>query len=120
MAHASFLPIRVFYGLGSAFGRCRGHIFYKSIGDHGFFVIFLHETVGPRRWSATFIGLAGVLIIVRPGTSAFQFVSLLPIMAAVGYALLHILTRRIGGTESAATMTFYIQLTFIFVSLVLV
>ncbi|MFZ8872969.1 MAG: DMT family transporter [Paracoccaceae bacterium] len=82
-----------------------------------FSVIFLHETVGPRRWSATFIGLAGVLIIVRPGTSAFQFVSLLPIMAAVGYALLHILTRRIGGTESAATMTFYIQLTFIFVSL---
>jgi len=81
-----------------------------------FSVIFLHETVGPRRWSATFIGLAGVLIIVRPGTSAFQFVSLLPIMAAVGYALLHILTRRIGGTESAATMTFYIQLTFIFVS----
>lgn len=82
-----------------------------------FSVVFLRETVGLRRWSATLIGLIGVLIILRPGTSAFQTVSILPIMAAVGYALLHILTRRIGGTESAATMTFYIQLTFIIVSL---
>ena len=70
-----------------------------------------------RRWSATLIGSLVVLIIVRPGTSAFQIVSILPMMVAVGYALLHILTRRSGGTESAATMTFYIQLTFIIVSL---
>ena len=82
-----------------------------------FSVVFLRENVGSRRWSATLIGLIGVLIILRPGTSAFQIVSILPIMAAVGYALLHILTRCIGGTESAATMTFYIQLTFIVVSL---
>ena len=82
-----------------------------------FSVVFLREIVGLRRWSATVIGLIGVLIIVRPGTSAFQIVSILPIMAAVGYAFLHILTRRIGGTESATTMTFYIQLTFIIVSL---
>ncbi len=82
-----------------------------------FSIVFLRETVGARRWSATIIGLIGVLIIVRPGTSSFQIVYLLPIMAAVGYAFLHILTRRIGGTESAATMTFYIQITFIVVSL---
>lgn len=82
-----------------------------------FSIVFLRETVGSLRWSATLIGLIGVLIIVRPGTSAFQIVFILPIMAAVGYALLHIVTRRIGETESAATMTFYIQLTFIIVSL---
>ena len=73
--------------------------------------------MGLRRWSATRFGLIGFLIIVRLGTSAFQIVSILPIMAAVGYALLHILTRRIGVAESAPTMTFYIQLTFIIVSL---
>lgn len=81
-----------------------------------FSVIFLKEKVGPRRWTATLIGLIGVIIIVRPGTSAFQIASILPVFAAIGYALLHIITRRIGGTESAATMTFYIQLTFILVS----
>ena len=81
-----------------------------------FSVIFLRETVGIRRWSATIFGLLGVIIIVRPGSSSFQVASLLPMLAALGYAVLNIITRRIGGTESAATMTFYIQLTFIVVS----
>ncbi|MBS8271627.1 DMT family transporter, partial [Halomonas litopenaei] len=48
-------------------------------------------------------------------TAAFQIASLLPLAAAVCYAGLHILTRRIGGTESAATMAFYIQVVFLFV-----
>ena len=84
-----------------------------------FSVIFLRETVGIRRWSATIFGLLGVIIIIRPGSSAFQVASLLPMLAAVGYAVLNIITRRIGGTESAATMTFFIQLTFIVVSSVI-
>lgn len=78
-----------------------------------FSVIFLGETVGMRRWGAIAVGFAGVLIIVKPGTSAFQAASLLPIAAAFLYATLHTLTRKIGGTESAATMVFYIQLTFL-------
>jgi drug/metabolite transporter (DMT)-like permease len=80
-------------------------------------VILLGEYVGPRRWAAVGIGLLGVAIMVRPGASTFQMVSLLPIAAACGYALLHIMTRRIRETERAATMTFYVQLTFIFVSI---
>jgi len=79
-------------------------------------VIFLHETVGPRRWAAIAVGFVGVLIIVKPGTAAFQAASLLPIAAAFLYATLHMLTRRIGGTESAATMAAYIQITFLFAS----
>lgn len=82
-----------------------------------FSVIFLGETVGPRRWGAIAIGLAGVLVMMRPGTATFQYAALLPLAAAVGYASLHMLTRRIGGTESAATMSVYIQITFLFVSL---
>ena len=61
------------------------------------------------------VGLFGVIVIVRPGTSAFQLASLLPLFAATGYATLHILTRKIGGTESAITMAIYIQLTFLVV-----
>ena len=80
-----------------------------------FSVIFLGETVGPRRWAAIGIGFAGVLVMMRPGTAAFQLASLLPLAAAFCYAGIHIITRRIGGTESAATMAFYIQLMFIIV-----
>lgn len=80
-----------------------------------FSVIFLGEHVGPRRWAAVIVGFVGVLIVQRPGTEAFQLASLLPVLAAASYAGLHMMTRFIGKTESAATMTVYIQLTFIVV-----
>ncbi|MGI9356816.1 MAG: DMT family transporter [Rhizobiaceae bacterium] len=76
-------------------------------------VVFLGERVGPRRWIAIAVGLAGVLVIVRPGTGAFQPAALLPLVAAIAYATLHILTRKLGLAEKAAAMAFYIQLTFI-------
>jgi len=82
-----------------------------------FSVLFLGEMVGPRRWAAIAVGFVGVLIMMRPGTAAFQLASLLPFFAAFCYAGIHIITRRIGGTESAATMAFYIQIMFIVVCL---
>ena len=83
-----------------------------------FSVIFLRETVGARRWAAIAVGFIGVLVIVRPGTAAFQLASLLPVAAATLYAVIHIVARKIGGTESAATMAFYIQATFIVASVI--
>jgi drug/metabolite transporter (DMT)-like permease len=82
-----------------------------------FSVVFLNEVVGTRRWAAIAVGFVGVLIMMRPGTAAFQLASLLPLAAAFCYAGIHIITRRIGGTESAATMAFYIQIMFIVVCL---
>ncbi|WP_341367845.1 DMT family transporter [Yoonia sp. BS5-3] len=82
-----------------------------------FSVIFLKETVGPLRWSAIAVGFVGVVIMVRPGTAAFQIASLWPLLAAFCYAGIHIITRRIAGTESATTMVFYIQIMFIIVSI---
>lgn len=78
-------------------------------------VLILSEKVGPRRWIAVIAGLIGVLIMVRPGTDDFRVALMLPFAAAFAYAFLHILTRKIGSTESAATMSVYIQLTFIVV-----
>ena len=80
-------------------------------------IIFLNEKVGVWRWSSILIGLVGVLIISRPGTAAFQIASVLPMLAALCYAFLHILTRKIRATESASTMAFYIQLTFLVISI---
>jgi drug/metabolite transporter (DMT)-like permease len=70
-----------------------------------------------RRWAAIGIGLAGVIVMMRPGTSTFQLTSLLPLISAVFYAAMHTMTRRIGNTESALTMAFYIQITFVAVSI---
>jgi len=78
-----------------------------------FSVLFLGERVGPRRWAAIVVGLIGVLVIVQPGTAAFQAASLFPLTAAFGYASLHIMTRHLGRTESATALAFYIQVTFV-------
>ena len=84
-----------------------------------FSVLFLGETVGPRRWAAIATGMVGVLIVLRPGTEAFQMAALFPIAAAFGYAGLHIFTRAMRGTENAVSMVFYIQLVFLALCLVL-
>jgi drug/metabolite transporter (DMT)-like permease len=57
--------------------------------------IVLREVVGWRRWLATAIGLAGVLLIVRPGSGAYGWPSLL-MLACVGCITVRDLaTRRI-------------------------
>ncbi len=68
--------------------------------------LLLHETVGPRRWGATLIGFVGVLVIIRPGLTVFQPISLLPVFAAALFAIYQILTRRLSG-DSANTTLFY-------------
>ena len=84
-----------------------------------FSIIFLKEYVGPHRWFAIAIGFIGVLIMVQPGSSEFILASLLPIGAAFCYAGLHTLTRTMRDTESASTMTFYIQVSFVIVSAIM-
>ena len=78
-----------------------------------FSVVFLGERVGPRRWVAIGAGLIGAVVMIRPGTDAFTPVALLPLLAAAGYAGLHTMTRRLGATDGAVAMAFYIQVTFI-------
>ena len=76
----------------------------------------LGERVGLRRWLAILVGLGGVTIVLRPGGSEFHPAFMLPLVAALAYALLQIMTRKLGMAEKASTMAFYIQLTFIFIS----
>ena len=78
--------------------------------------LMLHEAVGPRRWAAVCIGLAGVVVMLRPGEAAFKLVALLPLVAAAAYAFMQILTRRLGTTERASTIAFYAQASFIVAS----
>ncbi len=80
-------------------------------------VPLLGEKVGPRRWAAVFAGLIGVAVMMRPGQGVFTLAYVLPVLSALAYALMHIMTRRMRGRESAVTMTFYVQLGFVLVSL---
>ncbi len=79
----------------------------------------LGEKVGLTSWAAIGIGLVGVLIMVRPGTDLFRITSLLPILAALMYAGMQIVTRKLGLQDRASTMTFYIQICFILASIVI-
>ena len=84
-----------------------------------FSILFLKESVGPWRWAAIVVGFVGVLIMIRPGTGSFQIASLFPLFAALSYASLNTMTRRMGATEGAATLSAYIQVTFIIVTLII-
>lgn len=67
----------------------------------------LGEVVGIRRWMAILVGLAGVLVIVRPGTGAFQPAALLVLASSGSWALATVLTRKMAGTDDAATTLLY-------------
>src|SRR5579863_4849445 len=68
---------------------------------------FLGEKVGLRRWIATAVGLIGVLIILRPGTSAFHLAAFFPLVSASAWACTLIMTRMMSGKEHAATTMAY-------------
>lgn len=70
-------------------------------------VVFLKEKVEFGRWVAIFCAFAGVLIIIRPGSSVFQWASILPLINAICFAVYQVLTRKMAGLESPYAMIFY-------------
>ncbi|MEM7170787.1 MAG: DMT family transporter [Pseudomonadota bacterium] len=70
-------------------------------------VPFLGEKVGLRRWSAVAVGLLGMVIVLRPGSGLMDPAALLMVGSALAYAVVAIITRRIGKTETASAMAFY-------------
>lgn len=67
----------------------------------------LGESIGRDRWAAIVAGFGGVLLIVRPGTSAFQTVSLLPLVGALAYSFIMLLVRRLGAREGLIATSVY-------------
>lgn len=66
--------------------------------------LILGERVGWRRWAAVSIGFLGVLVMVRPGTDAFQWALLFPITGAMCGGLRDLITRRISQAENTLAM----------------
>jgi drug/metabolite transporter (DMT)-like permease len=67
----------------------------------------LGEKVGWRRWAAIGVGFLGVLIILRPGFGVFQIEALVPLLAALLFALYGLLTRYAARKDTAATSFFW-------------
>ncbi len=83
---------------------------------------FLGERVGPYRLGAVAVGFLGVLIMLRPWESSEDrevslIILLLPLAAALTYASVQLLTRRLGAVSKASAMAVYMQFAFILVSL---
>jgi drug/metabolite transporter (DMT)-like permease len=74
--------------------------------------VFLGEAVGPRRIGAALAGLAGTLLILKPGTASFQWVGLMPVIAAFWYALTILITRKLCREESPAALNFALAVVF--------
>ncbi len=64
----------------------------------------LGEKVGVRRWAAAAVGFLGVMLVVQPGSSAFQVAALLPIGAALSWAVAAIVTRRMSSERPETTL----------------
>lgn len=82
-------------------------------------VILLGEKVGWRSWLALLVGFVGVLLIVQPGSAAFNLGSLFVLIATLFYALAVIITRRLQTTDSSATMAYYSSLVYLAAAFVL-
>ena len=67
----------------------------------------LGEKVGWRRWTAILLGFSGILVMLRPGMSVFSIWSVLPLMAALIFAIYSLLTRYAARQDSAQVSFFW-------------
>jgi drug/metabolite transporter (DMT)-like permease len=67
----------------------------------------LGEKVGWRRWTAIGIGFAGVLVILQPGSGVFQLAALIPLAAALMFALYGLLTRHVSRDDPSSVSFFW-------------
>lgn len=70
----------------------------------------LGEQVGIRRWAAIAVGLVGVLVVVRPGSGAFDPAAIYPMASAATWAMAVILTRKLAGIDRPWTAMCYAAL----------
>lgn len=67
----------------------------------------LGERVGVHRWAAVVVGLCGVLIVLRPGTTELQLGHAAGLCAAMGSATASIIVRKIGQAERSSVLLLF-------------
>ncbi|MDP1614430.1 MAG: DMT family transporter [Methylococcales bacterium] len=79
--------------------------------------LLLKEKVTKERWLAIVIGMVGVLLAIRPGSSVFEIAALLVLAGAFLGSLNKILMRRLAETEHSLSIAIYPNLTMILITL---
>ena len=77
---------------------------------------FLDEKFGSSRWVAVFVGLVGMLFVMKPFSETIEVAFLWPLAAAFCYAGFTVATRYLGRTESAPLLAVTAQTSFVLVS----
>lgn len=67
----------------------------------------LKNPVSQQRWLLMVAGLAGVLLVIRPGGQVFSWALLFPVVLVTTYAWFQVLTSRLSGDENPYTTHFY-------------
>lgn len=71
----------------------------------------LGEKVGWRRWTAILIGFLGILIVLRPGQGVFTPAAILPLIAALMFAVYGLATRYVSRRDSSLVSFFWTGIT---------
>ncbi len=70
-------------------------------------VIFLNEIIRFHRTAALFIGLIGILIIIRPGYIPLEYATFLMLIASLSFSFVQIFVKHLSGIDSNITIIFY-------------
>ena len=70
--------------------------------------IMLSERPGLHRWSATVVGFAGALIILRPGVIDISLAAIATLFAAAAFSAALIGSKKLTATENPNAMVFYL------------
>ncbi|RDV01962.1 DMT family transporter [Undibacter mobilis] len=71
---------------------------------------FLGERLTPGRIGVVILGLIGILVILRPGIASFNPAAGFVLLAAIGFALMMIMTKSLTGTQSTFSIIFWMAL----------
>lgn len=71
----------------------------------------LGEKVRLRRWAAVLVGLIGVLVVLRPGSTDLALGHVAALVAALGGSIASIVVRKIGADERPVVMLLYPMVT---------
>ena len=80
-----------------------------------FAALFGGESVSRAQWTGVVLGFVGILLVLRPGTEAFECAALLPLLSAVLYAAAMVLTRTRCRDEHPATLALGLNAAFVLV-----
>ena len=78
-----------------------------------FSIIFLKEIVRFYRWFAIILGIIGVVVVLKPGTTMFSYYSFFPILFCLGFATISIVIKKLSKTEPDYLITMFFTIALI-------